>query len=77
MTLNFETRPGYVVDVTQVDDLNLVMTVLVSTGDGKASGRHIFNLKTLPGSDPAQVCREAYPIAFSIPSPNASQETNP
>jgi hypothetical protein len=40
------------------------MTVLVANPDGKASGRHIFNLKTLPGADLAKVCREAYPIAF-------------
>jgi hypothetical protein len=40
------------------------MTVLVTNPDGKASGRHIFNLKTLPDADLARVCREAYPIAF-------------
>jgi hypothetical protein len=64
MSLNLSVRQGYAVEVVQVDESNLVMTVLVANPDGKASGRHIFNLKTLPGADLAKVCREAYPIAF-------------
>jgi hypothetical protein len=52
------------VDVVRVDDSTLRMTVLVTNPDGKASGRHVFNIQTMPGADPAQVCREAYPIAF-------------
>ena len=64
MSLNLSVRQGYAVKVVQVDESNLVMTVLVANPDGKASGRHIFNLKTLPGADLAKVCREAYPIAF-------------
>ena len=64
MSLNLQTRPGYEVDVVRVDDSNLRMTVVVTNPDGKASGRHIFNIQTMPGADPAQVCREAYPIAF-------------
>lgn len=64
MSLDLSVRQGYVVEVVQVDESNLVMTVLVANPDGKASGRHIFNLKTLPGADLAKVCREAYPIAF-------------
>lgn len=64
MSLDFSVRQGYAVEVVQVDESNLVMTVLVANPDGKASGRHIFNLKTLPGADLAKVCREAYPIAF-------------
>ncbi len=64
MSLDLSARQGYAVEVVQVDESNLVMTVLVANPDGKASGRHIFNLKTLPGADLAKVCREAYPIAF-------------
>ncbi len=64
MSFELAVRQGYAVDVVQVDESNLVMTVLVASPDGKASGSHIFNLKTLPGSDLAKVCREAYPIAF-------------
>lgn len=64
MNLNLQTRPGYDVDVVQLDDSNLRMTVLVTNPDGKVSGRHVFNLKTMAGADPAQVCQEAYPIAF-------------
>ena len=64
MSLNLQTRQGYVVNVVQVDTSNLVMTVLVTNLEGKASGRHIFNLATMPGADPSQICREAYPIAF-------------
>ncbi|MFY9182904.1 MAG: hypothetical protein WBK09_12235 [Limnohabitans sp.] len=64
MSLDLSVRQGYAVEVVQVDESNLVMTVLVANPDGKASGRHIFNLKTLPGADLAKVCREAYPIAF-------------
>lgn len=64
MNLNLHTREGYRVEVVQVDDRNLQMTVLVTNQDGKASGRHIFNLKTLPGADQVKVCQEAYPIAF-------------
>ena len=64
MSLDPSVRQGYAVEVIQVDESNLVMTVLVANPDGKASGRHIFNLKTLPGADLAKVCREAYPIAF-------------
>ena len=64
MSLDLSVRQGYVVEVVQVDESNLVMTVLVANPNGKASGRHIFNLKTLPGADLAKVCREAYPIAF-------------
>lgn len=69
MSLDLQTRQGYSVNVVQVDDANLVMTVMVTNPDGKASGRHIFNLKTLPGADQAKVCREAYPIAFEEPAP--------
>ena len=69
MSLDLQTRQGYSVNVVQVDDANLVMTVMVTNPDGKASGRHIFNLKTLPGADRAKVCREAYPIAFEEPAP--------
>ena len=69
MSLDLQIRHGYAVDVVQIDDSNLVMTVLVTNPDGKASGRHIFNLKTLPGADQARVCREAYPIAFEEPAP--------
>ena len=64
MSLDLSVRQGYAVEVIQVDESNLVMTVLVANPDGKTSGRHIFNLKTLPGADLAKVCREAYPIAF-------------
>lgn len=64
MSLDLSVRQGYAVEVIQVDESNLVMTVQVANPDGKASGRHIFNLKTLPGADLAKVCREAYPIAF-------------
>ena len=64
MSLDLSVRQGYAAEVIQVDESNLVMTVLVANPDGKASGRHIFNLKTLPGADSAKVCREAYPIAF-------------
>lgn len=64
MSLDLSVRQGYAVEVIQVDESNLVMTILVANPDGKASGRHIFNLKTLPGADLAKVCREAYPIAF-------------
>ena len=64
MSLDLSVRQGYAVEVVQVDESNLVMTVLVANPDGKASGRHIFNLTTLPGADLAKVCREAYPIAF-------------
>ncbi len=64
MSLDLSVRQGYAVEVVQVDESNLVMTVLVANPDGKASGRHIFNLKTLPGADLAKACREAYPIAF-------------
>ena len=64
MSLDLSVRQGYAVDVVQVDESNLVMTVLVASPDGKASGRHIFNLKTLHGADLAKVCREAYPLAF-------------
>ena len=64
MSLDLSVRQGYAVEVVQVDESNLLMTVLVANPDGKASGRHIFNLKTLPGADLAKVCREAYPIAF-------------
>ena len=64
MSLNLKTRPGYEVDVVRVDDSNLRMTVLVTNPDGKSSGRHVFNIQMMPGADPAQVCREAYPIAF-------------
>ncbi|QWD65963.1 hypothetical protein [Polynucleobacter sp. MWH-Aus1W21] len=64
MSLDLSVRQGYAVEVVQVDESNLVMTVLVANPDGKAAGRHIFNLKTLPGADLAKVCREAYPIAF-------------
>ena len=64
MSLDLSVRQGYAVEVIQVDESNLVMTVLVANPDGKASGRHIYNLKTLPGADLAKVCREAYPIAF-------------
>jgi len=64
MSLDLSVRQGYAVEVVQVDESNLVMTILVANPDGKASGRHIFNLKTLPGADLAKVCREAYPIAF-------------
>jgi len=64
MSLDLSPRQGYAVEVVQVDETNLVMTVLVTNPDGKASGRHIFNLKTLPDADLASVCREAYPIAF-------------
>lgn len=64
MSLDLSVRQGYAVEVVQIDESNLVMTVLVANPDGKASGRHIFNLKTLPGADLAKVCREAYPIAF-------------
>lgn len=69
MSLDLQTRQGYSVNVVQVDDANLVMTVMVTNPNGKASGRHIFNLKTLPGADQAKVCREAYPIAFEEPAP--------
>ena len=65
MSLDLSVRQGYAVEVVQVDESNLVMTVLVANPDGKASGRHIFNLKTLPGADLAKVCREAYPISFA------------
>jgi hypothetical protein len=68
MSLDLQTRKGYEVDVVQIGDSNLVMTVLVTNPDGKASGRHIFNLKSLPGADQARVCREAYPIAFEEPA---------
>ena len=64
MSLNLQTRPGYEVDVVRVDDSNLRMTVLVTNAAGKASGRHVFNIQTMPGADPAKLCREAYPIAF-------------
>lgn len=64
MSLDLKTRAGYSVNVVQIDESNLEMTVLVTNPDGKASGRHIFNLKTMPGADQANVCREAYPIAF-------------
>lgn len=64
MSLDLQTRQGYGVNVVQIDDSNLVMTVTVANPDGKASGRHIFNLKTPPGADLAKVCRDAYPIAF-------------
>ncbi len=64
MSLDLTVRHGYEVEVAQVDETNLVMTVLVINTDRKASGRHIFNLKTLAGADLAKVCREAYPIAF-------------
>jgi len=64
MSLDLQTRQGYVVNVVQIDDSNLVMTVTVTNPDGKASGSHIFNLKTAPGADLAKVCRDAYPIAF-------------
>ncbi len=64
MALNLQTRPGYEVDVVRVDNSNLRMTVLVTNPDGKSSGRHVFNIQMMPGSDLAQVCREAYPIAF-------------
>ena len=64
MSLNLQTRLGYEVDVVRVDNNNLRMTVLVTNPDGKSSGRHVFNIQMMPGSDPAQVCREAYPIAF-------------
>ena len=64
MSLDLSVRQGYAVEVVQVDESNLVMTVLVVNPDGKVSGRHIFNLKTLPSADLAKVCREAYPIAF-------------
>ncbi len=50
MSLDLQTRQGYVVNVVQIDDSNLVMTVTVTNPDGKASGRHIFNLKTAPGA---------------------------
>lgn len=69
MSLNLQTRPGYEVKVVQVDASSLVMTVLVTNPEGKASGRHTFNLATMPGIDPSQVCREAYPIAFEEPTP--------
>ena len=46
MSLDLSVRQGYAVEVIQVDESNLVMTVLVANPDGKASGRHIFNLKT-------------------------------
>jgi len=69
MTLNLQTRTGYEVDVVQLDDANLRMTVLVTNPDGKPSGRHVFNLKMLPGSDQAQICRDAYPIAFEGTTP--------
>lgn len=69
MSLDLQIRHGYEVDVVQIGDSNLVMTVLVTNPDGKASGRHIFNLKSLPGADQARVCREAYPIAFEEPAP--------
>lgn len=69
MSLDLQTRQGYEVDVVQIGDSNLIMTVLVTNPDGKASGRHIFNLKSLPGADQARVCREAYPIAFEEPAP--------
>lgn len=69
MSLTLDARQGYSVDVVQLDDSNLVMTVLVTNLDGKASGRHIFNLKTLPGADVVKVCREAYPIAFEELTP--------
>lgn len=69
MNLNLQPRPGYDVDVAQLDDSNLRMTVLVTNADGKVSGRHVFNLKTMAGADPSQVCREAYPIAFEEPAP--------
>lgn len=64
MSLDLSPRQGYAVEVVQVDETNLVMTVLVTNPDGKASGRHIFNLTTLPDADLVSVCREAYPIAF-------------
>jgi hypothetical protein len=64
MSFDLQTRQGYAVNVVQIDDSNLVMTVTVTNPDGKASGRHIFNLKTAPGADLAKVCRDAYPIAF-------------
>jgi len=64
LSLNLQTRLGYEVDVVRVDNNNLRMTVLVTNPDGKSSGRHVFNIQMMPGSDPAQVCREAYPIAF-------------
>ena len=64
MSLDLSVRQGYAVEVVQVDESNLVMTVLVANPEGKVSGRHIFNLQTLPGSDLAKVCRETYPIAF-------------
>lgn len=69
MSLDLQTRPGYSVNVIQVDASNLLMTVTVTNPDGKTSGRHIFNLKTLPGADQAAVCRAAYPIAFEEPTP--------
>lgn len=69
MSLDLSIRQGYAVEVVQVDESNLVMTVSVANPDGKASGRHIFNLKTLPGADLAKVCREAYPIAFEELTP--------
>ena len=64
MSFELAVRQGYAVDVVQVDESNLVMTVLVASPDGKASGRHVFNIQTMPGADPAKLCREAYPIAF-------------
>ncbi len=64
MSLDLQARQGYAVNVVQIDDSNLVMTVTVTNPDGKTSGRHIFNLKTTPGADLAKVCRDAYPIAF-------------
>ena len=69
MSLDLTVRHGYEVEVAQVDETNLVMTVLVANSDGKASGRHIFNLKTLLGADLVKVCREAYPIAFEELAP--------
>jgi len=69
MSLNLQTRPGYEVTVERHDAASLVMTVLVTNPGGKASGRHTFNLATMPGADPSQVCREAYPIAFEEPTP--------
>jgi hypothetical protein len=69
MSLNLQTRPGYEVKVVQVDASSLVMTVSVTNSEGKASGRHTFNLATIPGIDPSLVCRDAYPIAFEEPTP--------
>ena len=44
MSLDLQTRQGYSVDVVQIDDSNLVMTVMVTNPDGKASGLSLIHI---------------------------------